>query len=93
MTVMHVNGLHSVNVQFCGCGADATGNSRYVQLLRIRWYPATQIQPATAFTMDVLDLFHKLTVQGKLSAHDFYQGVTRLNNINLNLVRNSSYFR
>lgn len=78
MVVFHTNGLHSVNVRFCGCGADITGTQRYIQLLRMNWHPATQSQPATAFTTEVLDLFHALTVQGKLSAHDYYQGIMRL---------------
>ncbi len=43
-------------------------------------FPATPGRPATAFTFTVLDLFHELSVQGKISAHDFYHGIVHLVN-------------
>ena len=78
LTVFHTNGLHAVNVVYCNCNRDFSNSSKYIQLLRAQWFPASQSQPATAFTREVLDLFHALTVQGKLSAHDFYSAVVRL---------------
>jgi hypothetical protein len=34
--------------------------------------PASLERPRSAFTFDVLDTFHLLTLQGKISAFDFY---------------------
>lgn len=65
------NGFHHVNVQFCGC----TGVEDYCQLLRVGWYPASYVRPKTAFTFNVLDTYHKLTLQGKLNLYDFYASI------------------
>ncbi|KAF9494569.1 hypothetical protein BDN71DRAFT_1431646 [Pleurotus eryngii] len=61
-------GIHIVSVQFCHCrflGED-------IQLLRYWWYPASPTAPCTAFTLDLLNTFQLLTLQGKISAYDFY---------------------
>lgn len=42
------------------------------QLLQAAWFPASLGHPQTAFTFDVLDSFHLLTLQGKTSAFDYY---------------------
>ena len=68
-TVVDTSGIHTVNVSFCDCvGAP----HRRVQLLRISWMPASIDHPKSAFTFDVLDTFHLLTLQGKTSAYDYY---------------------
>jgi hypothetical protein len=38
----------------------------------MRWYPASFDHPRTAFSFDLLDTYHKLTLQGKLNLFDFY---------------------
>lgn len=38
----------------------------------MKWYPASFNRPKTAFTFDLLDTYHKLTLQGKLNLYDFY---------------------
>ena len=68
LVVVHTNGIHSVQHRFCGCGYEVP--KRY-QLMRERWFPATQSQPATVFTFDVLDLFLEISYQAKTNAHDF----------------------
>lgn len=71
--VIDTSGVHVVSVRFCRCqflGED-------VQLLRYRWYPASPVAPHTAFTFDLLNTFQLLTLQGKLSAYDFYLSVER----------------
>ncbi|KAH7904648.1 hypothetical protein BJ138DRAFT_1018848, partial [Hygrophoropsis aurantiaca] len=45
---------------------------RYIQLLRVGWYPATTDRPQTVFTFDVLETFHDMTLQAKTPAFDFY---------------------
>lgn len=72
--VMEVNGFHLVNIDFCGCGL---GAPPYVQLLRARLFPASPDRPRTAFTFNVLAMFHELTLQGKTNAYDFYRTILR----------------
>ncbi|KAJ7696888.1 hypothetical protein B0H14DRAFT_2230233, partial [Mycena olivaceomarginata] len=38
--VLHHNGIHTVDVDFCGCDSERRAEP-YVQLLRAGWYPAT----------------------------------------------------
>jgi hypothetical protein len=38
----------------------------------MRWFPASSIRPKTAFAFDLLDTYHKVTLQGKLNLYDFY---------------------
>ena len=72
-TVIDTSGIHDINVSFCNCvGAP----HRRVQLLRTLWMPASVDRPKSAFTFDVLDTFHLLTLQGKTSAYDYYYSLT-----------------
>lgn len=70
--VIHSNGADYVNVQFCACEEAPSWVEHYRQLLRIGWYPASFDRPKTVFTFDLLDTYHKLTLQGKLNLYDFY---------------------
>ena len=70
-----MNGWHDVRVTFCKCDTKIPWDERYRQLLRMRWYPASFSRPQTALTFDLLDMFHKLTLQGKLNLYDFYLSV------------------
>ncbi|KAI0323435.1 hypothetical protein GY45DRAFT_1264569, partial [Cubamyces sp. BRFM 1775] len=76
--VYHVNGYHTVRVTLCTC---TTTHSEplpaWKQFLRADWLPATTTRPSTAFTYDVLDLFHNLTHQSKINAYDFYHTLHR----------------
>jgi hypothetical protein len=75
--VIDMNGIHHLSVQFCAC-EDAPGwVDHYRQLLRMRWYPATFDRPQTAFTFDLLNTYHKLTLQGKLNLYDFYSSIVQ----------------
>ncbi|KAG2107820.1 hypothetical protein DEU56DRAFT_920537 [Suillus clintonianus] len=47
------------------------------QLLRMRWYPATVSEPRTAATFTVLQHFHILSFESKVSAYEFYQSLAR----------------
>jgi hypothetical protein len=69
---MDTNGIHTVDVQFCGCFKSTGASHPRSQLLRIRWLPATIERPSSAFTFDVLNSFHLLTLEGKTSAYHFY---------------------
>lgn len=38
------------------------------------------MEPRTAFTLDLLNTFHLITLQGKLSVYDFYRAIDRKSN-------------
>ncbi|KAF7351520.1 CxC2 domain-containing protein [Mycena sanguinolenta] len=75
--VLHHNGIHTVNVDFCGCDS-AHRAEHYIQLLRAGWYPASDERPQTAATFQLLDEFHLHTLQAKTTAYDFYSVLERL---------------
>lgn len=74
-TVVHTTGIHTLKVVFCGCDAHPPQN---IQLLRARWFPATTAKPRSAFTFEVLNMFHLVNTQGKLSLYHFYNAVHRM---------------
>ena len=73
--VFDMNGVHYLNVQFCSCKETPDWVEYYRQLIRMGWYPASFNQPKTAFTFDLLDTYHKLTLQGKLNLYNFYWSI------------------
>lgn len=75
LNVFHTNGIHQVAVSFCECGRQEGGYYFGIQLFRSTWFPTTLPQPRSAFTFQVLDLFHQLTLQGKTTAWDFYNSI------------------
>ena len=75
-TVLHTNSLHYVAVHFCGCDQRVISNRQ--QLLRTEWFPATVHQPQTCTTFQLLELFHIITLTGKLPAHKFYKALEYL---------------
>jgi len=46
----------------------------------MRWYPASFHRPKTAFTFDLLETYHKVTLQGKLNLYDFYHAIMQKSN-------------
>jgi hypothetical protein len=73
--VIDLNGWHKVRVGFCTCDTNTPWNERYRQLLRMRWYPASFSRPRTVVSFNLLDTYHKLTLQGKLNLYDFYHAI------------------
>ncbi|KDQ58042.1 hypothetical protein JAAARDRAFT_129485, partial [Jaapia argillacea MUCL 33604] len=69
--ILDINGIHQVNINFCGCGVIMT--PKHLQLLRSGWWPATPLEPQTCTTLCALRQFQTLNLQGKLSAYDFYR--------------------
>lgn len=70
LTVIHVNGVHTVTVAFCGCRA-CEDISNVEILMRNAWYPATTIDPASCATYEVLDQFRLLSVVAQVNVRDF----------------------
>ena len=74
MLVVDLSGHHTVCVRFCRCSKNGFLES-YRQLLRVGWYPASVLHPKTVFTFDLLDTYHKISLQGKLNLYDFYNAI------------------
>jgi CxC2 like cysteine cluster associated with KDZ transposases len=67
--ILHSNGIHMVCLSFCRC---KTAETYSWQLLRIHWFPVTSDKPHTAATFQVLENFHLLSLESKLSCYEFY---------------------
>lgn len=78
--VMHTNGMHEVSVNFCRCSSTADDKPvpHHLQLLRVGWWPATPISPKSCATMTMLQQFHLLNLQGKITAYSYYRGLEYL---------------
>jgi CxC2 like cysteine cluster associated with KDZ transposases len=82
-TVVHINGVHDVAVDFCNCDSRVSNRQ---QLLQRSWFPVTVDYPKTCCTIQVLEQYHIITLTGKLSGYDFYRSLERLtDNTELNL--------
>jgi hypothetical protein len=80
-----------VALDFCGC--DIT-QVRYKQLLQVQWFPATTTDPQTATTFNVLEHFHLLSYESKISAYEFFHGLARrTDNTGLSPIRVSLKFK
>ncbi|KAK7064875.1 CxC2 domain-containing protein [Favolaschia claudopus] len=77
-TVLDLNGIHEVAVQFCACERELEMGLSRIQLVRRRWFPATSDNPRTAFTFRLLDFFHTQTLQGKTTMYDFYTSLEKI---------------
>ncbi|KAJ7155748.1 hypothetical protein C8R46DRAFT_910450 [Mycena filopes] len=75
---LHSNGIHEVEVDFCGCEGAAAAGTPDIQLLRAGWFPATHDRPHTAATFAVLDQFQQVTCQAKTTMYDFYHTLEKL---------------
>ncbi|KAH7918408.1 hypothetical protein BV22DRAFT_981947, partial [Leucogyrophana mollusca] len=75
--VVDCHGIHKVAVDFCSC---ETGESKTTQLLRARWFPLTVSDPQTAATFAVLEQYHLLSFESKVSAYEFYHSLVRRSN-------------
>ncbi|KAF7980030.1 hypothetical protein HWV62_40156 [Athelia sp. TMB] len=74
--ILHTNGIHTVSVRSCGCSnPNSPPLDVYKQLLRAGLYPATNLEPQTCGTFEVMRLFHLLSLQGKVSAYHFYKSL------------------
>ncbi|KAI0067061.1 hypothetical protein BV25DRAFT_1912397 [Artomyces pyxidatus] len=77
ITVIDITGIQSVAVRYCDCANVGTERT-YVQLLRAGWWPATSTRPRTVTTLRTLKTFHAMTIQGKMNAYDFWNGLVRV---------------
>ncbi|KAG2028869.1 hypothetical protein BDR03DRAFT_882493 [Suillus americanus] len=75
--VVDTRGIHEVALDFCNC---ATAESHMQQLLRISWFPSTTSDPKTAATFSVLEQYHLLSFESKISTYEFYHALRRMSN-------------
>ncbi|KAG1721224.1 hypothetical protein EDB19DRAFT_1835614 [Suillus lakei] len=68
---LHTNSIHSID---CSC-SDAVTHIQ--QLLRISWFPSTTANPKMAATFHLLEEFHILSFESKVSAYKFYNALTQ----------------
>ncbi|KAL0569928.1 hypothetical protein V5O48_012031 [Marasmius crinis-equi] len=73
-TVAHSNGVHGTLLSFCNC----TSASRVQQLMKSRLFPATALEPETAYTFPMMREYDILSLQGKIPAYDWIHGLRRL---------------
>ncbi|KAI6032423.1 hypothetical protein EDC04DRAFT_2572026, partial [Pisolithus marmoratus] len=80
--IIHSNSVHSVSLDFCSC---KSAEAPFQQLLRICWFLASSEKPCTTATFNVLQQFHLLSFESKVSAFEFYQSLSCiLDNTGLN---------
>ncbi|TFK81406.1 hypothetical protein K466DRAFT_502162 [Polyporus arcularius HHB13444] len=77
-SVIHVNGRHVVSVDFCGCDKAGQAGDVVQQLLRYDLWPATDCEPNTTFSFELLEHYHVQSLQGKISMYDYYLSLERL---------------
>lgn len=70
--VIHTNGFHPITLLFCQCDRISRAGDRVQQLLRAELYPASLTDPTTFCTITALEHFHRLTLQSKITAYDYY---------------------
>jgi len=75
MVVIHTNGLHEVAFNYCGC---SRAIPQHLQLMRRRFYPASQMVIRTCASFEVLDILHKFSLTTKASTFDFYRAIEKL---------------
>ncbi|KAF8837383.1 hypothetical protein BDN67DRAFT_991793 [Paxillus ammoniavirescens] len=86
--IIHTNGIHLVYLDFCGC---ETVETLTHQLLCVRWFPASSEKPRIAATFSLLEVFHLLSFESKVSAYEFYNSLTWCSNNTGLLPKNDHY--
>jgi hypothetical protein len=77
LVVVDVSGIHQLHIGWCQC-EDSPGAD--IQLLRNLLFPASTLNPSTAFTFKLLRYFHIDSVECKTSALSFFSKLQRLTN-------------
>ncbi|EPS93480.1 hypothetical protein FOMPIDRAFT_39266, partial [Fomitopsis schrenkii] len=75
--VIDTSSLHEVGLDFCAC---TSAYPKHVQLLQSRLLPATRIDPKTASTFRLMEHYHLLHNQSKVSGYEFYNTLARRTN-------------
>ncbi|KAG2113416.1 uncharacterized protein F5147DRAFT_744141 [Suillus discolor] len=85
--LIDTNGIHEMVVDFCAC---ETSQTHTKQLLHMRWFPSTTVDPRTAATFQLLHHYHILSFESKASAYEFYHLLVRISD-NVGLIKKDRY--
>ena len=78
LLVMHVNGSHSLRYYQCMSDKGLPRAASPEQLLANNLFPATDSEPKTAFTFELLRLYDNLDLSGFINIKQFLDGITGL---------------
>lgn len=70
MTIIHVNGIHTVAYRYCACGV-SDREHHWQQAMRSGWYPATTHIPQTCASMECLNFYRRLKVIATVNVRDY----------------------
>ncbi|KAK7054294.1 hypothetical protein VNI00_003487 [Paramarasmius palmivorus] len=79
--VVDLDYIQEVSVAYCNCRLESVAGQKWQQLMRRELYPGSIEDPYTAFTFRVLNLFHSLTLKGKITLYDFYYSIELRSNV------------
>ncbi|KAG8940010.1 hypothetical protein FRC03_005841 [Tulasnella sp. 419] len=86
LNVMDIGGIFSVVIRWCDC---ANGPENHRQLLLNDSFPATEERPSTGYMFRLLEHYHQLSVNAKISAWDYVQSLRYLTSaVDQSLVKN-----
>ncbi|KAH9983732.1 hypothetical protein BJV77DRAFT_966605 [Russula vinacea] len=77
VNIVHTTGVFKHKVRWCQC---QSAPDKTVQLFELRLFPASDRQPETAFTFDVLEHFHIDAMECKTAAASFIKKLRHLTN-------------
>ncbi|KAG1724946.1 uncharacterized protein EDB91DRAFT_1062537, partial [Suillus paluster] len=72
--IIDSHGVHKVLLDFCDC---TLATAHIQQLLRMLLFPSTTADPKMAATFRLLEEFHLLSLESKVSAYEFYYALMR----------------
>lgn len=80
MHILDVHGIQQADFVFCGCPSagkedaiilDLLMMAEAAQLIEFGYWPASFMQPETAFSLDLMDQFQLLSNQANTNAYDY----------------------
>ena len=74
IVIVSSTGIFKRNIQWCTC---PNAPEKHIQLMRTRLFPATFVNPKSAFTFDVLDYFRLDALECNTSAMNFMAKLMR----------------
>ncbi|KAG8772841.1 hypothetical protein FRC12_002868 [Ceratobasidium sp. 428] len=75
LLVGDINGFHTIRIRYCTHGDAPT---KPLQLLSSGIFPCTDINPQSAFTVSMLEIYNTFLTVGRTSAHKFYSVLERI---------------
>jgi len=81
LTFVHSNGIHGLGVRFCQC-PEIHSDDKHLHLLNAGFYPATQTNPSTVFTLSGLDYALIDNLECKTVPHAYSKKLRRLSDEN-----------